>query len=216
MLTQDQLGFFARNGYLLIPRALDDGVCDELISMTQEKFPDHWDPHDVETWTGEVTDSCHSGQLREFKGLLKFQHKDLVEHPTIAQNLGFGSTAWTVAEALIGSDLADLRVRGLYPIVPLQEGAATAPFKPHVEGHPVEVIGFGYLVDVPEDGGALLIWPGSHRDIYPAMESEARLGPCRELSIDLPEMDCARAYCRRRKEGRRSSDPSPPSACAEY
>jgi hypothetical protein len=45
------------------------------------------------------------------------------------------------------------------------------PSDPHIEGHPMHIVGVGYMTDARRDGGALLVWPGSHRDLYPQFES---------------------------------------------
>jgi ectoine hydroxylase-related dioxygenase (phytanoyl-CoA dioxygenase family) len=64
-------------------------------------------------------------------------------------------------------------LRGLYPIFPVPDCAAYHPFqKAHTEAHPSQLITVSYLRDVEPGGGGLLIWPGSHRAIYPRMASK--------------------------------------------
>jgi hypothetical protein len=46
-----------------------------------------------------------------------------------------------------------------------------SPSPPHIEGHPMHLVAVGYLTDAPQNGGALLVWPGSHCDLYPQFHS---------------------------------------------
>jgi hypothetical protein len=46
-----------------------------------------------------------------------------------------------------------------------------SPSQPHIEGHPMHVVAVGYLTDAPQNGGALLVWPGSHCDLYAEFHS---------------------------------------------
>lgn len=99
---------------------------------------------------------------------------------------------------LLGVKLGPPRVRGLYSVWPMPKFLSlhqmlgnkvkdgfpqtlakhiklpvlfTFPSVPHIEGHPMHVVAVGYLTDASSRGGALHVWPGSHRDIYPQFDS---------------------------------------------
>src|SRR5262245_6927832 len=65
MLMQDQIAFFARNGFLHVSGLVPPDVCDALIDLTWERLPSQWSRLDSATWTGAVVDSCHAGDLRQ-------------------------------------------------------------------------------------------------------------------------------------------------------
>jgi hypothetical protein len=177
MLDEQQLGFFARNGYLRVEGLVDPQTCRQLVDHTWTRLPPDWRRDDPSTWNnGQHGDSCHVADLRVRRGLFQFQKGDLLGNPVIEG--AFGATASTpggrLARALIGHPLAKMRVRGLYCIVPLpgsiQYKGGFA--KPHIESHAAQLVASCYLEDVAADGGALHVWPGSHREIYPAMGSK--------------------------------------------
>jgi len=171
MLNEEQLGFFARNGYVQISSAVPMSVCEGLINLTHKRLPSSWNHKDRSTWNGEVQDSCHVGSLDWFKGALKFQEGDLIGHPLIMDTFDRGASIGNIAQQLLGEPLADLRIRGLYPIFPVSDGTVERR-KPHIESHPAELVVFAYLDDVPVGGAGLSVWPGSHRDFAPAMGSK--------------------------------------------
>lgn len=172
MLTIEQKSFFARNGFVRIPGALPADACDALIKVTHGRLPSSWNPAAPRTWVGEVTDSCHTGELAWFKGLLKYQRGDLLSDETIRANFEPGSPMARFAQALLGEPLAPLTIRGLYPILPVADADVEKPRQPHIEGHAAQIVAVTYLADVKPGGAGLLVWPGSHRDIYPAMKSK--------------------------------------------
>ena len=173
MLSDEQKGFFARNGFLQLSGAIDDEACDDLVRRTNLRLPQNWAMDDPSTWKGDVPDSCHIADIRHRRGLFQFKHGDLIDNPTLARVFYPGQHAGKIAESLIGAPLAPLLVRGLYCIVPLDGAIRYSPLKkPHIESHPSHLVTFNYLADVDPDGGGLLVWPGSHREIYPAMLSK--------------------------------------------
>lgn len=173
MLTQQDLGFFARNGFLHVKGLIDQATCAELVDHTWTRMPPEWSRHDPDSWVGELPDSCHIADLRIRRGLLQFQKGDLIGHPTIERTFSAGAIGGQLGRALIGAPLAQMRLRGLYSIVPLPPSYSYSPFKkPHIESHPAQLIALCYLEDVLPGGGGLLVWPGSHRDLYPVMGSK--------------------------------------------
>jgi hypothetical protein len=173
LLTAEQLGFFARNGFLHVPRLIDEDTCRRLVDLTWTRFPAEWKRDDPSTWYGTAADSCHVADLRVRRGLFQFQRGDLYENAVIERAFAAQAAAGQLARELIGHPLAKMRVRGLYCIVPLAESVRyKTPVKPHIEAHAAQLIALCYLEDVAEGAGGLSVWPGSHREVYPAMGSK--------------------------------------------
>ncbi|MFC3693834.1 phytanoyl-CoA dioxygenase family protein [Chenggangzhangella methanolivorans] len=172
MLSDDQFERFARDGYLQVPGAVAKSTCDHLRRMAWRRLPEHWVRGEPETWTGLVTDSCHTESLGFRRGLLKFQKGELPTDDLANATFGRKSPFEKMIASLIGRPTRP-RYRGLYLIVPFQGSEDAARYAlPHVEAHPVQIIATTYLQDVRPGGGGLLVWPGSHRDLYPAFESK--------------------------------------------
>lgn len=171
MLTSDQIAFFARNGFLLLSGLAKAEQQATIIEWTNERFPPGWIPDNPSSWRGGATDACHDADLAIRKGRMLYRLIDRIGHPCLDALFGPKSAIARAAGSLVGAPL-ELKLRGLYPIFPVDETVQYDPFiEGHVEAHPSLVITVTYASDAPEGGGALWVWPGSHRAIYPSMES---------------------------------------------
>ena len=171
MLSEAQLGFFARNGFLHVPRWIDPDTCRQMVDHTWRRLPPGWRRDDASTWTGSVGDSCHIAGLEARLGLLKFQGGDLLQNPSIDGAFASNARGGELADALLGHPLGRFRVRGLYCIAPMPASSSHRG-EPHIEAHPSQLIALCYLEDVAPRGGGLHVWPGSHRELYPALGSK--------------------------------------------
>ncbi len=173
MITSEQLAFFARNGYLQLRQFIQPDTCKQLIDLTWERLPTSWRRDDPDTWAGVVADTCHTGDVHERRGHLRFQRGNILASPHIAETFGREGPVGSAVEAIIGHPIAPMRTRGFYVIVPFVDRNDISPVtRPHIEAHAVQVICLCYLDDVAPGGGGLSIWPGSHRDVYPTMASK--------------------------------------------
>lgn len=173
MLTEAQLGFFARNGYLHVPRWIDAQTCSTLVDHTWTRLPSDWKRDDPSTWQGPAADSCHVADVRVRRGHFQFQKGDLLHNPVVEGAFGADAIGGQLGRELLGHPLVRMQLRGLYCIIPLDTSVRfRLPVKPHIESHPSQLIAMCYLEDVAEGGGGLSVWPGSHREIYPVMGSK--------------------------------------------
>lgn len=172
MLNADELGFFARNGFLRVPGVASEADCQVLIEETWKLLPAHWRRDEPAGWTGSVQDSCHTAPVDFRRGHLKFQKGSFpvldVHHACFATDSPLGQAA----QALLGVPLAPVRHRGLYCVVPTEFGEPASRPAHHIESHPAHLIALTYLADVAQGGGGLLVWPGSHRELYRTMGSK--------------------------------------------
>jgi hypothetical protein len=183
----EQLAYFARHGFLRIPRIVAPSACESLVEETWKLLPASWSRSEPGSWRGRIQDSCHSADIQDRAGHLKFQRKSYLPKPIYEEAFGTASALGRFAAGLIGHPLAPMRQRGLYAIAPL---AQRAPIRMshHIESHPVQLIALAYLRDVPYQSGGLWVWPGSHRAIYPAMRSKLE-------HVGSPRLDDAYAAC---------------------
>jgi ectoine hydroxylase-related dioxygenase (phytanoyl-CoA dioxygenase family) len=173
MLTPEQARFFARNGFLQLSGLVPPATCAHLVERTWAALPRHWRRTDPASWRGEVTDSCHTAHLDLRGGHVKFQVPALLSDPLVVESFQPPSPVHDAAHDLVGQPLHRIRLRGLYAIAPVEhpERLPRAP-SPHIEGHPSHIVTLCYLEDVACGGGGLLVWPGSHRDLYRTLDSK--------------------------------------------
>lgn len=82
-----------------------------------------------------------------------------------------------VAEALLGPDLRpSTRTRGVYAIFP-RESPAVGRLGPHTDQVCQQLNVCVYLDDVPPRSGGFTVYPGSHRIMFQAHETEANWSP---------------------------------------
>ena len=62
--------------------------------------------------------------------------------------------------------VANEGARGVYCTLPYGDQPQQADAC-HTDGHPFQLGVVGLLNDIPQDGGAFKVWPGSHRRLYP-------------------------------------------------
>lgn len=171
--STNDLRFFARNGFLHLKNVVSEEATAYLVDETWKRLPPYWSRNDPSSWVGEVTDSCHSADINYRRGHVKFQKGALIGDKVIVEAFDRDSSLGEFAQAIIGRPLAKIRVRGLYPNIPPPDAAYLREYiEPHVEAHPVHIIALCYLSDVPTKSGGLLVWPGSHLDLYSSFRSK--------------------------------------------
>ena len=182
--TQD-LHFFARNGFLHLKKVVSEEATAYLVEETWKRLPSSWSRNNPSSWVGEVTDSCHTSDLNYRRGHVKFQKGELVGDKVIMETFERDSSLGKFAQGMIGRPLRKIRVRGLYPNVPPPDATSLREYiKPHVEAHPVHIVALCYLNDVPTKSGGLLVWPGSHLDLYSSFKSKLDFVACSKYDID--------------------------------
>ncbi len=158
-----------------------------LMPANSPRGPSQAAPPD---WRGRIQDCCNDIPLYQRKGLVRFKAKDGFSGFAAMSAIYDNPTLLGLFAGMLGRPPATVRVRGLNPNFPfparvslnsllgnrLAEPGGGAlldrlmlptppqfPIAGHLETHALELGALVYLSDVEADGGALSVWPGSHR-----------------------------------------------------
>ena len=110
MLSEAQLGFFARNGYLHVSRWVDAETCSKLVDHTWTRLPPTWQRNDPATWQGSAGDSCHIADLRVRRGLFQFQKGDLFDNPLVEGAFAAEAVGGKLAHGLLAYPLTRMHI----------------------------------------------------------------------------------------------------------
>ncbi len=229
MLNSEQLAFFKHNGYLIIRGGLDAQLCAEAQDRMWQELPADslLKRHDPATHVGPFRQQEESFSSLHLRSGYRWQQRqfgteqlmiDLVFNPTLCgiaeQLLGAntlrtpvvgGTPMGTVGPAWPGGPVDPAMgtegVRGIYCTLPYGD-KPREPDACHTDGHPFNLGIVGLLSDVPADGGAFKVWPGSHRRLYPTfsmMYDQPRIPyydhlPTHKGILHTPEY-CAEIVC---------------------
>ena len=194
LLSAEQFAFFKTNGYLIVRNALDPALCAAAQELLWAHLPagSAMRRDDPATQVGPVPDALRqTDTLHEFDGY-RWQLRSVGTQQLLI-DLVFSPQMRAIAEQLLGEGLLRLPtvggtpmgshgpawpggptdpaldndgVRGIYCTLPYGD-APRQPDQCHTDGHPFNLGVVGLLDDVPPDGGAFKVWPGSHRRLYP-------------------------------------------------
>ncbi|HEY5645881.1 MAG TPA: phytanoyl-CoA dioxygenase family protein [Pseudomonadales bacterium] len=190
-LTAEELSFFKHYGYLLKRRALDTALCAEVLDRMWDSAPPSLKRNDPTTWHAVPPEEESDDPLRTVQGT-RWQLREasceqavidlafcpqlvawaeqllgrgMLRQPTVGgQPMGSWGPAWPGGP--VDPQLGE-GVRGIYATLPSERAAPRPPNRLHTDGHPFHLGVVCLLDDCPPDGGALRIWPASHRRFYP-------------------------------------------------
>jgi hypothetical protein len=154
MLSDRELEAFVRDGFFAKKAVLSKDECERALDATWEVLAEQGITPDPATWK-----KAHSR-----RGVVKLRD-DISDNGTIHDVVAGCSGVQDVVSDLMGPDFVNCNVRGVYPTVPIPR-RKSRPYEPHIEVHPCQVVVMYYLNDVTTKNGGLLVWPGSHRDVY--------------------------------------------------
>lgn len=154
MLSDRDFEAFVRDGFFAKKAVLTRDECDRALEATWEILAEQGITPDPATWK-----KAHSR-----RGVVKLR-EDVADSTVIDDVVTGCAGVREVVEDLMGPDVVNCAVRGVYPTIPIPR-RISRPYEPHIEVHPCQVVVMYYLNDVTTRNGALLVWPGSHRDVY--------------------------------------------------
>ena len=198
-LSEEQLAFFKVNGYLILKNILDLNLCtqarDRLWStlpknskIRRNKPSTHVGPFEKKDVEEDVTNLRigYKWQVRSvgtekllidlvFSDLLRnlaeqLLGKDSLVKPKIGgKTMGRDGTAWPGGP--VDPALNNQGARGIYATLPYKDKSKKPDFC-HTDGHPFNLSLVGLIEDVPPEGGAFKVWPGSHKRLYPTFQMQ--------------------------------------------
>ncbi|MDA1301965.1 MAG: phytanoyl-CoA dioxygenase family protein [Proteobacteria bacterium] len=197
MLTPPQIAFFKVNGYLLLRQVLDPALCARARDRLWEALPEGstMQRDDPATHTGPFPEDQQSDDpLHIRKGYL-WQLRECGTESSLI-DLVYNRPLCAMAEQLLGEGMLappkvgglpmgsegpawpggptdpaiNEGIRGIYCTRPYRANEQRKPDYGHTDGHPFNLGMVGLIHDVPPDGGAFKVWPGSHRRLYPTFQ----------------------------------------------
>ena len=193
MLSDDQIGFFKTQGYLIIQGAMDPTRCARVRDLMWQALPPTADlrREDAATHIGPFTEADESTDSRHVRQGQRWLNRFLGVNPEVidliysesicamAQQLLGGTLRQAVSDGIpmgsygpawpggpVDPALGNQGARGVYCTLPYGNVPRT-PDQCHTDGHPFQLGVVGLIDDCPSEGGAFKVWPGSHRLLYP-------------------------------------------------
>ena len=163
LLTNDEIKFFKRNGYVVKRQILDRILMRQAIESSWRELPTSFSRNDPETWKGIVTDSCMTCSMTERRGVVKLRDC-LNSEESILEMYPRNPIVWGIVEQLLGQDNVALPsyIRGIYLNFPVPEIQGECLNSQHYEKHSLQLGTTAYLDDVAPDGGEFVVYPKSH------------------------------------------------------
>lgn len=161
-LATGEVARFREQGYAILRGVLDpDGVAAARARLWQF-LPPHFRPDDARSWDGPVEDESGIIDLHARKGRVKLRGA-LRTDPSLLALLPHAPAVRAAVAALLAprAALAPSTVRGIYLTFPMP---ALLQVTGHIDLHPYAIGAVAYLDEVPQQGGGLVVWPGTHRD----------------------------------------------------
>lgn len=176
-----------------------------LLIICGRFYPPRINRNSPDTWDGYIQDCCNTLPIYQRKGLLRFKDKNGFRNvPAVSEEIYGNSRLQDIFGSLLEMPIHRIWVRGLHPIFPMPDKVSInealgnrlsavlkvpklasfkiprppqLPIAPHLDVHAMDVGAIVYLNDVDASGGALGVWPGSHRLFSLAFNSEIEWNP---------------------------------------
>jgi len=193
-INAEQIAFFKDNGYLIVPGAMASTLCAQARDTLWDSLPRDSDikRNDPSTHAGPFSTGDTLVDATKMRSGYRWQ---LRSHGTAQHliDLMYSEELVAVAEQLLGEGqlrrpkaggvpmgshgpawpggpvdpaLGTEGIRGIYGTLP-HRGESPKADGAHTDGHPFMLSMVGLIDDVPPDGGAFTVWPGSHKRLYP-------------------------------------------------
>ena len=201
-LSQDEISFFKREGYLFKRSVLDP----ELMARARERkwkgAPDRMKRDDPTTWFGPFRSEEEDEGPENRKTGYTWKYREPANEEWIIGMLATDSTIFGWVEQLlgIGEVKQPERTRGIYCRLPMGE-APEEPTVSHCDVTPDNLdkqpaeqlfaprLGLvGLIAPIPQRGGAFTVWPGTHRivyDLFLHLEGQERVKAYKERIIQF-------------------------------
>jgi hypothetical protein len=196
-LTDDELRFFKRQGYLILRDVMDP----HLMARARDRLWDNPPPSvrrdEPESWIGPIRAEEESLERENTKSEYSWSYRKPGSEEWMIRLLATAPPIWSAAEQLLGKGqlVTPERIRGIYCTLPRTDRTEEEN-RCHCDGHAFSLGVVGYIDDVQPDGGAFSVWPGSHQLFYPTFtqrymrELTSEYESLRQRLNQQPPVDC--------------------------
>ena len=185
VLTEEEIRFFKREGYLIKKGVLDPKLCARARNRLWDDPPPSLNKDDPDTWVGPIKAEEESDDRSNFKRGYRWQYRKLGREPWMIELLARNPVVWGAAEQMLGKERfpEPKGIRGIYCTLPYGN-VERRPRNLHVDAHAFNLAVVAYIDYVPQDGGGFTVWPQSHRKFYYDYHSRYRNEPTPDLERD--------------------------------
>lgn len=166
-LSTEDIRFFKENGYLIKRGVLDPDLCARARDRLWQGAPPRLRRDDPDTWIGPFRPEEENEDGSNYRKGFRWNFREPGTEDFMIRLLATDPKVWGMAEQFLGAGQvqAPTGIRGIYCTMPYGD----EPLKPkqcHTDGHPFHVGVVGLIDEVPPNGGAFTVWPGSHLPFY--------------------------------------------------
>ena len=164
-LTDDDIRFFVREGYLIKQNVMDPDLMARGRERMWSNLPPPLERGKPETWIGPFDEPVDDGASHRHQYMWKYREPG--GEDWMVRLLATDPSVMGMAEQLLGEGalFRPDRIRGIYCVLPEGE-APPRPMGCHVDAHPFHLGVVGYIDDVGPGGGGFTVWPGSHQVFF--------------------------------------------------
>ncbi len=199
-LSSDQIASFKDAGFLVLKGMLDPALCERALDRLWAALPagSRMLRDDPSTHVGPFPADEESRHPLHIRAGYLWQLRECGTEPLLIE-LAYSPKLLAVAEQLLGEGMLATPtvggspmgsagpawpggptdpaitdgIRGIYCTRPYaDEDRVSVRDRGHTDGHPFHLGLVGLLADVPPNGGAFKVWPGSHRRLYPTFQMQ--------------------------------------------
>ena len=166
-LSEDDVRFFKREGYLIKRQVMDPDLTAQARKCLWDGAPPRLREDHPDSWIGPFPKEEESRDGSNNRGGFSWKYRKPGDEEWMIKMLATDPTIWGWAEQLLGKGtLAQPdRIRGIYCRMP-EGDYPEAPLTCHTDGHPFHLGVVGLIDLVPPNGGAFTVWPRSHRKFF--------------------------------------------------
>ncbi len=175
-LTQEEIVFFKEQGYLIMRGMLDPNLLAQAREALWAGAPTELKRDDPNSWVGPF--QTESDDPTSVRHAYTWKYRAPGSDDWMKRLLPQNPNVWAIAEQLLGvGNLQEPeRLRGIYCMLP-EGDLPERPYRCHVDQHPFHFGLVAYIDDVVPNGGGFTVWPGSHRQFYPAFSTQHTFSP---------------------------------------
>ena len=172
-LTTEDMRFFKREGYLIKRGAMNPQLMARAQEQIWEKATPSMKHDDPSTWVGPVKAEEEVDGEQLMAKNYRWHNYAMGTQDWVIEMLATNANVFGMAEQLLGKGqvIVPQMIRGIYCTLPYDDHSIDHN-DCHTDAHTFQLGVVGYIDDVRPDSGGFRVWPGSHRPLYHAFDSQ--------------------------------------------